>query len=177
MGAHANDERIVAWDLYNEPGNTKRGNECLPLLVNVFRWARECDPSQPLTASPWRTGVYDSTYYAMIELSDVLSFHSYNDLETTLSKWVEPIEKYDKPMFVTEWLCRERGNTFESHLPLWAEKKISCWQWGLVVGKTQTNLWWGENKCEPWQHDTLHPDGTPYRPEELALMRELREKY
>ena len=176
IGPHANDDRILAWDLYNEPGNTKRGAACLPLLVNVFRWARECKPAQPLTAGPWRTGIYDSTYYAMLELSDVLSFHSYNDLETTISKWIEPMEQLNKPMFVTEWLCRERDNTFETHLPLWAEKKISCWQWGLVVGKTQTNLWWGEDNCEPWQHDTLHPDGTPYRPEELALMRSLREK-
>ena len=177
IGPHANDDRILAWDLYNEPGNTKRGAACLPLLVNVFRWARECKPAQPLTAGPWRTGIYDSTYYAMLELSDVLSFHSYNDLGTTISKWIEPMEQLNKPMFVTEWLCRERDNTFETHLPLWAEKKISCWQWGLVVGKTQTNLWWSEDKCEPWQHDTLHPDGIPYRPEELALMRSLREKY
>ena len=174
---HAHDDRILAWDLYNEPGNTKRGHDCLPLLVSAFRWARECEPDQPLTAAPWRTGIYDSTYHAMMELSDILSFHSYHDPETTVSKWIEPMAQYNKPMLVTEWLCRERGNTFETHLPLWAEKKISCWQWGLVVGKTQTNLWWGEDRCDPWQHDTLYPDGTPYRPEELSLLRELRQKH
>jgi hypothetical protein len=113
----------------------------------------------------------------MMELSDVLSFHSYDDLANTVSKWIEPIEKYNKPMFVTEWLCRERNNTMDTHLPLWAEKKISCWHWGLVVGKTQTNLWWGQDQCDPWQHDTLHPDGTPYRTEDFDLIRELRVKY
>ena len=177
IGAHKQDDRIIAWDLYNEPGNTHRGNLSLPLLVNAFRWARECEPSQPLTAAPWKTGLYDSTFHAMMELSDILSFHGYLDVETTVSNWIEPLEKYNKPIFVTEWLCRERGNTFESHLPLWAEKKISCWQWGLVLGKTQTNLWWGVNNCEPWQHDVLHPDGTPYNPEEIKLLQALREKY
>jgi hypothetical protein len=177
IGAHANDRRILAWDLYNEPGNTKRANSSLPLLVNTFRWARECEPTQPLTAGPWRTGLYDSTFHAMMELSDVLSFHSYDTLEKTVSMWIEPMEKYQKPMFVTEWLCRERENTFSSHLPLWAERKICCWQWGLVRGRTQTNLWWGQNKCDPWQHDTLHPDGTPYRPGEFELMRKLLAKH
>ncbi len=177
VGAYAKDERILAWDLYNEPGNTNRHNEALPLLVNVFRWARECEPTQPLTSGPWRTGVYDSTFHAMMELSDVLSFHSYSDAETTISKCIEPLETYNKPMFVTEWLCRQGNNTMETHLPLWAERKISCWHWGLVVGKTQTNLWGGADKCDPWQHDTLYADGTPYRSEEFDLLRELRQTY
>lgn len=176
VGAHANDERILAWDLYNEPGNTARGNEALPLLVNVFRWARECDPAQPLTAGPWNPGVYDSVYYAMLELSDVLSFHSYEALEKTISNCVKPLEKLNKPIFVTEWLSRQRNNTFETHLPYWAENKISCWQWGLVVGKTQTNLWGGvrNEKPEVWQHDVFYPDGTVYRQEEMELLRRLR---
>ena len=177
IGAYANDKRILAWDLYNEPGNTKRRNKALPLLVNVFRWARECAPTQPLTSGPWTTGVYDSTFHAMIELSDILSFHSYDPAEVTMSKWIAPLEKYNKPMFVTEWLLRQRNNTMDTHLTLWAEKKISCWHWGLVVGKTQTNLWWGEDKCDPWQHDMLYADGTPYRPEEIDLIRELRKKH
>ena len=50
------------------------------------------------------------------------------------------------------------------------------WHWGFVVGRTQTNLWWGRNDPNPpvWQHDVLHPDGTPYRPEEMELLRNLR---
>ena len=179
IGAHANDKRILAWDLYNEPGQAAgRKNKSLPLLVNTFAWARECDPKQPLTSGPYRTGVYDSTFHAMMELSDIISFHSYDKAEDTVSKWLEPLEKYNKPMFVTEWLCRQRNNTMFTHLPIWAEKKISCWNWGLVFGKTQTYLWNGEdNKCEPWQHDMLRPDGTPYCPEEFELIRELRKKY
>jgi len=43
----ADDHRIVLWDLYNEPGNNGLGNKSMPLLKNVFEWAREIGPSQP----------------------------------------------------------------------------------------------------------------------------------
>jgi len=178
VGTHRNDPRIVAWDLFNEPGNTDRRNESLPLLVNCFRWARECGPVQPLTAGVWQLDLHDSVNCAMLELSDIVSFHSYLPIEKTKA-FVESAAALGKPMFVTEWLCREYGNGFEDHLPYFAEKKISCWHWGCMVGRTQTNLKWGLGDPNPkiWQHDIFHPDGTPYDPAEFALIRELQEKY
>ena len=50
---YANDDRILMWDLYNEPGNSKHEETSLPLLTNVFRWVRDCKPSQPITAGVW----------------------------------------------------------------------------------------------------------------------------
>ncbi|MBQ2725793.1 MAG: 1,4-beta-xylanase [Clostridia bacterium] len=175
VGAHRDDSRIFAWDLYNEPGNTKRGNLCLPLLVSCFRWARECDPVQPLTAGVWETGRTTAVNLAMIELSDVISFHSYQPLEKTKA-FVDSLTGEGRPFFVTEWLCREHGNVMEDHLPYFTQEKISCWHWGFVVGRTQTNLWWGVNNAEPevWQHDVLYPDGTPYRESEIELIRKYR---
>ncbi|MBR7184803.1 MAG: 1,4-beta-xylanase [Clostridia bacterium] len=175
VGAHRDDSRIVAWDLFNEPGNTNRGYASLPLLVNCFRWARECDPVQPLTAGVWRLDRRDSVNCAMLELSDVISFHSYVSLEKTKA-FVDSVAALDKPLFVTEWLFREGENSFADHLPYFADRKISCWHWGFVVGRTQTNLWWGKRDPNPpvWQHDVLYPDGTPYRPEEMELLRRLR---
>jgi len=47
--------------------------------------------------------------------------------------------------------------------------------WGLVNGKTQTNLGWGWRPGMPepkiWQHDLYHGDLTPYDKEELTLFR------
>ncbi len=44
--------------------------------------------------------------------------------------------------------------------------------WGLVKGRIQTYYPWGSPKgeAEPklWHHDLLQPDGTPYRPDEIA---------
>jgi hypothetical protein len=49
-----------------------------------------------------------------------------------------------------------------------------------VAGKTQTYLPWDSwlhpyVKEEPvvWFHEVLRPDGSPYRPEETALIRQL----
>jgi GH35 family endo-1,4-beta-xylanase len=41
----AHDERVVAWDLYNEAAPASR-----PLVEAAFAWAREVAPSQPLTS-------------------------------------------------------------------------------------------------------------------------------
>jgi hypothetical protein len=40
IGSFAGDERILLWDLYNEPGNSKNGENSLPLVQSVFEWAR-----------------------------------------------------------------------------------------------------------------------------------------
>jgi len=177
IGTHRGDARIAAWDLYNEPGNTKRDADSLPLLVNAFRWARECAPAQPLTSGFWRIGRRDALYHAALELSDVVSFHSYLDRAATEAV-VREIAALGRPIFVTEWLCRQNGSTFEALLPFFAEEKISAWHWGFVVGRTQTNLWWGRRDPAPpvWQHDVVRPDGTPYRKEEMELVRACRRK-
>ena len=64
VGAFANDPRILAWDLWNEPdngndssyakGEPKNKNEIiLGLLPQVFAWARAARPRQPLTSGLW----------------------------------------------------------------------------------------------------------------------------
>ena len=37
VGTFAQDDRIVMWSLYNEPQNTKKGAQSLPLLREVFQ--------------------------------------------------------------------------------------------------------------------------------------------
>ncbi len=54
VGAFGKDKRIVAWDLWNEPANTP---EVIALQPQVFAWAREAHPSQPLTS-----GVYQEKF-------------------------------------------------------------------------------------------------------------------
>src|SRR5437588_12518499 len=59
-----NDDRILGWDLWNEPDNPARQYRnaersdkdqlVANLLPQVFRWARAVDPSQPLTSGVWR---------------------------------------------------------------------------------------------------------------------------
>ena len=64
VGAFANDPRVLAWDVWNEPSNTNGGayhevelpdkqKRVLELLPKVFDWARSAKPSQPLTSGLW----------------------------------------------------------------------------------------------------------------------------
>lgn len=177
---HVSDKRIFAWDLFNEPGNTERGDKCLPLLTAVFEWAHEIAPIQPVTSSLWR---YDEGFAkvnaTIIENSDIISLHAYTPLERT-RELLDKYCMYHKPVIITEWLFRAGGNTYETHLPLFAERRIGIWQWGFITGKTQTNLSWSTMNGgtpnpvpEIWQHDILFPDHTPYDPKEIALLEKI----
>ena len=53
IGFFREDRRVLAWDLYNEPGNSNYGARSLPLLESVFAWARTAAPAQPLTVGIW----------------------------------------------------------------------------------------------------------------------------
>ena len=179
--AHRNDSRILAWDLYNEPGNTNRKLACLPLLVETFRWARECDPVQPLSSGLYH---YDEDWLGLntviAQLSDIINLHGYSSAEETISRVEAARKASGRPVIVTEWLHRPNGNTIHALLPWFKEHRIFVWQWGLVNGRTQTWLNWDitkneNNTTEPWQHDLLRADGTPYDVTEVELMRSLAE--
>jgi len=177
IGSHRKDRRILIWDLFNEPGNSKRLDKALPLLKLAFETARECYPVQPLTAGVWEFHNNRAVEDYCFENSDVLSAHIYRPLGRT-KELLAPLEKAERPVMVTEWLHRPAGNTVEDILPLFFEKKIGAWQWGMIKGRTQTNLSWstmngGTPQPDPelWQHDILHPDGTPYRQSEIDLFK------
>jgi hypothetical protein len=173
VGSFAKDERIIAWDVYNEPGNSSAHEKVLPLVEKVFEWAREAQPAQPLTAGPWL--FYDGAFaQRLIALSDLVTFHNYESPEK-MEQAIKVCARAGRPLLCTEWLCRQRGNTFQAILPVFHECKVGWYQWGLVAGRTQTYLPWGSKAGSPapavWQHDLLHAEGTPYDPAELELIR------
>lgn len=169
--AFADDGRIVAWDLYNEPGNSGMGERSLPLVEAAFSWAREASPTRPLTVGTW-DGIEGPGGHAarLLELSDVLSFHAYEDPGGVRQK-IEAYAAHGRPMLCTEWLKRQDGNTFETILPIFAEHDVGWYHWGLVAGRTQTYMHWGSAPGDPppeiWQHDVLRSDGCPYDATEL----------
>mgnify|MGYP000664814273 CR=1 FL=1 len=194
------DERVVMWDLYNEPGNTFLLSFSLPaalsyskllaqlvkylilptlsaaLLQAAFSWARAVGPDQPLTTGLWylHASLQSRLNPLALALSDVITFHSYFDLETTTSL-VERLEAHERPLVCTEYLARSAGSLFETHLPYFQGKKIGAYNWGLVSGKTQTIYSWqskgGTQEPQPWFHDVLRRDGTPYSATEADLIR------
>jgi len=179
VGAHREDRRIVIWDLYNEPGNTDRMHRSLPLLIHAFQWAREMNPTQPLTAGMWRyTEDWSGINQVIADISDLINLHHYESPEETRRLAGQYLAS-GRPVIISEWLHRPNGCTIQANLPFFKEKKIGAWQWGLIQGRTQTHLnWIAAVNADPddphiWQHDLLYPDGTPYCEEEIALLRTL----
>ena len=174
VGQFADDRRVLIWDLYNEPGNSGMGERSLPLVAAAFRWAREAHATQPLTVGVW-TDFEGRMSKTLMEISDVISFHGYDQPEGIVKKsWI--CRQYNRPVLCTEWLHRQSGNTFETILPILAHGQIGGYHWGLVAGRTQTYMPWGSQKGDPmperWQHDVMHADGTPYDAREFELLRE-----
>ncbi len=76
-------------------------------------------------------------------------------------------------------MARPEGSTFEAILPFFAKEKVAAYNWGFVDGKSQTiypwDSWSKEYKGEPnpWFHDIFRKDGTPYKEDEVKLIRSL----
>lgn len=188
------DRRVLAWDLFNEPDNVNRPAyiayeplnkeaAAFALLRKAFAWAREVDPAQPLTAGPWKGDWLDASSQApitafMIEQSDVISFHSYDD-STRVERLVIALERQGRPILCTEYMARPRGSTFRHILPVLQRHGVGAFNWGLVFGKTQTiypwDSWTREYIAEPavWFHDIFRPDGTPFDEREVVFLRSL----
>ena len=198
----ADDKRVIGWDLYNEPGNvapTQKGHNefaikgdkdifTLSLIRKAFKWAREANPSQPLTSSIWKTWDKDEDWSKLDNLSDlskfiisnsdVISFHTYGDINEMKLR-VEQLETYNRPIMCTEYLARGHGSTFQAMLPLLKEKQIAAINWGFVAGKTNTifpwSSWEDDFTAAPdvWHHDIYMPDKTPYDQEEIDFIKEI----
>lgn len=191
------DKRVLGWDLLNEPGNPvlqynegwsreDKENAHLILLGILFAWAREVNPSQPLTAGVWvdvgrRTDPVHPLDKMMLEQSDVISFHTYAPLPgaRTAVKW---LQQSDRPLLCTEYMARGSGSTFETILPYFKEEHVAAINWGLVNGRSQTIYPWDSwekkytQEPTPWFHDVFRKDGTAYREGETGFIRKLTEE-
>jgi hypothetical protein len=190
------DPRVLAWDLFNEPGNpvpqyqpkegwTREEKEAahLVLLGKFFDWARAVNPSQPLTAGLWvdvgrRTDPIPPLDQLMLDRSDVLSFHTYAPLPAarTAVTW---LQRAGRPILCTEYMARSAGSTFQAILPYFKEQHVAAINWGLVDGRSQTIYPWHswenpfKEEPRPWFHDVFRRDGTPYDAAETELIRTL----
>ncbi len=175
VGKFSKDKRLLVWDLYNEPGNGGLNNNSLPLVKASFEWARAMNPEQPITVGPWRD--YNSEMSkTMTELSDIVTFHNYENAGE-IEGSVKFFQKYERPVLCTETIRRRGGQDYAAVLPVFAKNKVSWYNWGLVVGKQLTYLPWeqkGQSINDPWNWDMLWPDGKPYDPKEIELVKNFK---
>lgn len=170
------DNRIVMWDLYNEPGNGNYKNKSLPLLVKVFEWGWEVRPSQPLSSGVWNKSLDDLNKF-QLENSDVITYHNYKGTEEHQTA-IDTLKLYGRPMVCTEYMARSRNSLFSNIMPILKAQNIGAINWGLVAGKSNTKYAWDEpipDGSEPklWFHDIFYQDGTPYKKEEVDLIKSL----
>ena len=176
VGSFGSDERILFWDLYNEPGNSRMGEQSMPLMEKAFNWARQAGPEQPLTVAVWRDGpsYSGSMSKKMLALSDVISFHCYEQKQ--MEEAIARCRSYGRPVICSEWLRRTTANTVSDTLPLFAREQVGWYNWGLVAGRTQTYLDWRSKAGDPvpttWQHDIFHADGTAYDAAEIEMIQQ-----
>ncbi len=188
-----NDDRVLAWDLWNEPDNPAREYSTVELqdkqalvadlLPRVFRWAREVDVSQPLTSAVWDGEWGDPqrrSTMANIQLdnSDVITFHCYDE-PIFFEDRIAELSPLGRPLLCTEYLARTLGSTVDGVLPIAKRYNVGALNWGLVAGKTQTYLPWDSwdhpSTTVPkiWFHDLVQPDGRPYRDTEIQTISKL----
>jgi Cellulase (glycosyl hydrolase family 5) len=195
VGAFAKDQRVLAWDVWNEPDNDNRtayGKVELAdkakfvnaLLPQVFDWARAEHPSQPLTSGVWQGDwnldtTSSRTIQIQLEQSDVISFHNYGWPEQ-FEQRVVTLQQYHRPLICTEYMARPAGSTFDTVLPVALKYHVAAINWGLVAGKTQTYLPWDSWErpyvtIDPvsWFHEVFRTNGTPYREREVQIIRSL----
>lgn len=197
VGAFANDKRVLAWDLWNEPDNPGGGNymdkqldreqaRIEELLPKIFEWARAKKPIQPLTSGVWIGDDWspgarslNAIQRTQLEQSDVITFHNYEQPEAFEAR-VAQLRGYDRPLICTEWLARGNGSNVDTILPIARRENIGMINWGFVDGSIQTRFPWDSwqrpyTMQEPtlWFHDLLKADGTPYRAREAELFRKL----
>jgi hypothetical protein len=196
VGSFAHDERILAWDVWNEPDNDGGGNYAAEepkdkfqrvayLLPKVFAWARGEAPVQPLTSGVWHDDDWsdpaklNAVERTQLTQSDIISFHNYDFPEAFASR-VNQLRGYGRPMICTEYMARSAGSTIDTITPLGKKLDVGMINWGFVSGKTQTifpwDSWQRPYTLRPpviWFHDLLQPDGTPYRQREADILRAL----
>lgn len=188
-----NDNRILGWDLWNEPDNPakvyskveRKDKQDLvaALLPQVFQWARAVNPVQPLTSGVWQGNWGNPQRRGAIcniqlDNSDVITFHNYGK-PSEFEARIDELSPLGRPILCTEYMARSNGSTIEGVLPIAKRRNVGVFSWGLVAGKTQTYLPWDSwdspytSAPTPWFHDLLQPDGRPYQVSEIQTVQKL----
>jgi hypothetical protein len=193
--AFADDDRILGWDVWNEPDNTNASSYgrteppnkvalVQALLPRAFAYVRAGRPTQPVTSGLWEGDWSSPDKLSAIEKiqidqSDFLSFHNYGK-PGDFEKRIQWLQQYHRPILCTEYMARPEGSTFQGILPVAKKYGVAAYNWGLVAGRTQTWLPWDswlhpyvDRQPAIWFHEIFQTNGKPYSETEVAFIREI----
>src|SRR5260221_11015749 len=122
--AFAKDDRILGWDVWNEPGSFGGGDyakselkhadkiaRVVALLPQAFAWAREVNPTQPLTSGVWEIdtskdeSAVEEIQSIQLRESDVITFHNYSWPESFKAE-IAWLRRFHRPVICTEYMAR-----------------------------------------------------------------------
>ena len=185
MEKYKDDDRVLFWNIWNEPGNNRRGKVSTPLVKEMFELAWKIGVKHPCAADLWRGKLEPNLETAegiAAAWSDIISYHCYSPLHSQVKFAKELKAKFGRPMVNTEWLARIRGCDVQDCYPFFAQERIGCTCWGFVAGKYQTyepweGMWkqvekgYRGYKMTKWFHDLFRPSLRPYDPEEIDIIK------
>ena len=190
-----NDDRVLIWDLFNEPDNMNltsykdddyshhKAELSILLLKKAINWVRVINPDQPITMAPWKEDwssddVLTALDNYMFTHSDIISFHCYESKDEMENR-IKALQRFGRPLLCTEYMARPFKNTFQEILPLLKEHNVGAYNWGLIEGKTQTHCPWDswhkryDTEPELWFHDIYRKNGEAYIKEEIEFLKEI----
>jgi hypothetical protein len=202
IAAFREDERILAWDIVNEPDNSNdnsygknllkqepanKSELGIKLVKEALQWAYDANPTQPVTSAPWlgdwsNPAKMKDMDRHLFTHSDIITFHNYNGPEE-FERRVKHLQQFKRPIICTEYMARPEGSTFEAILPIAKKYNVGMMNWGFVAGKSNTihpwTTWQVPTKGpepEVWFHDIFRVDGSAYRKEEVEFIKKMTGK-
>jgi len=181
VGTYKNDARILMWDLFNEPnpsGGDGGMTGTIQFLRLVFSWAREAQPTQPLTTGPFKEFSELGFAREIYKISDIISFHRYAlniDVAATIDTLRALPENTGYPVICTEWFARSADADVGGGLTMFKQKNAGSFMWGFVNGRSQAQYPWYNLPYmgvppQGWFHDIFYSDQTPYRAGDISAI-------
>lgn len=138
------DERIIMWDICNEPSQCSPPSEVMPLREQVWLTTM-CDMLRKRSAILITIGTMTGDFVKRLAgVVDVLSFHPYphtiSEMEICCQEHLSIAKAFRKPLICTETCCgsfndHERGALAKGTLQTLEQNKIGWIAWMLCEGK------------------------------------------
>ena len=172
VGNHRADQRIVMWDVMNEPYVTSFNSEADRRSIHTFlgqalEMTRRQQPRQPLTIGweSWSLAVEPKQYADKV---DVIAFHNYTpELRDAVRSAQAGGRNLGKPVVINEVVGRPH-QSFQLAMPILREEKIGWCFWELMLGKTQFT----RDYESPYQ-GLIFPEGTSHNVAEVAAVMDI----
>ncbi len=196
IGTLAKEERIVLWDIWNEPGCganfAAAGDEyfigCCRGVELMVEWALEMNPTQPITSSIfWQPDIIKpenplyETAARVEKLMDIHNFHSYQCAGNSddQGKEIQSVIDYlrtlgNRPIVCTECLTHLNNSGLSRTFAVFARNNIHFYQWGFYSNDANWQVKWNNSAYDPYDaefHNLLRPDDEPINTRDLALVR------